>query len=66
MKWDLHREKPIESLYKQKKMKWNWGKLKQLWRVDNRRKVLFRDELRICIGYGDDVGTIVWYRLNET
>jgi len=29
-------------------------------------KVIFRDESPVCFGQGDDAGTLVWCRSNET
>ena len=68
-KWDLHGknfEWKLALTYKQKKIALKWGKGKQSGRVDNWMKVIFIDELRICIKQFDDAGTFVWCRSNET
>ena len=52
--------KPVLT-HKLKKMKLKWSKEKQTWCVDNWMKVIFSNESRICIGQGNDVGTLVSY-----
>lgn len=42
-----------------------WAQQRKDWTSDQWNRVIFSDECRICVGYGDDNGTFVWRMKNE-
>ena len=59
------KRKPALKTAQQKKHL-QWDKNKCTFTVDDKEKVIFSDESRICVGHGDDAETFVWRWGNET
>lgn len=49
----------------QAKKRLTWARKHEMWNVDDWKNVIFSDETRICIGFGDNVGQRVRRKPNE-